>query len=330
MKKILALFLVMSLVLGNVSFATTVTPKPATTAPTVTAAPVKSPVNFKINEGQDAKSDFAKEFLHNAKNFEPYVFELTEKDFATSKWQKYVTAVYAQATDINYYVSTLYADGSLKQVIMLSTEEVQAAIDEAAKSNEAIRQESIDKPDASFTGFYAKVNQAPWLLIDEKELVTYQFLSKNDVRNNYPDLIDKLTNTFKLYQKGSFYILMTTTYPSGTWSSIVSSSTAELDTALGKMIAKNNELLIGAKLMEAPKPVEVKPVVVEKSAVAAKVYYVLLINKDKTYTVKEFKTVAEAKKFQTANIKKYGKANVLYFDLKKSLDAATAKLKKKK
>lgn len=327
MKKLIALCLVVALVLGNVSFAAGKAPKSTSVTPPATT--VKAPVNFKIGEAKDASADFTKEFLHTAKNFEPYVFELVEEDFATSKWQKYVSAIYVQATDINYYVSTLYADGALKQVIVLTSEDVQKIIDEAMASNDAIRAESKEKPDANFTPFFKSVYQAPWMLVDEKELITYKALAKYDIPNLYPDLIDKLFNSYKVYQKGSFYILMTSNYPSGIFNSVVSSSTAELDTTLGKIIANNNELLIGAKLMEAPKPVVVEKPKVEP-AKPVKVYYVLVINKDKTYTIKEFKTVAEAKKYQTTYAKKLGKANVIYFDLKTDLNKTITKLKLKK
>lgn len=330
MKKLISLCLVGALVLGNVSFAASNAPKPTSTtppAPVITA--VKPPTNFVIGEAKDASSDFSKAFLHTAKNFEPYEFELTESDFATSKWQKYVAAVYIQATDVNYYVSTLYADGSLKQVVSLTSEDVQKIIDDAKTSNEAIKAESVSKPDASFTPFFKNVYQAPWMLISENDLITYKNLSKYDIPNMYPDLIDKLYNSFKVYKKGSFYILMIANYPLGTWSSVVSSATTELDTALGKTIAKNTELLVAAKLIEAP-----KPVVVDKQKVTtpapSKVFYVLIINKDKTYTLKEFKTAEEAKKFQTLNAKKLGKANVLYFDVKANLDKTITKLKLKK
>lgn len=324
MKKLISLFLIASLIFSSVSFAAGGKPKPTATtlAPTVTTA--KTPVNFKLNESKDVSTDFAKTFLHTAKNFEPYVFELTEADFATNKWQKYVAAVYVQATDVNYFVSTLYADGALKQVILLTSTDVQTVLDDAKKTNEEIRAESIAKPDASFTPFFKNVYQAPWMLIDEKALITTQFMTKNDIQNKYPDLLNILSDNYRVIKKGSFYILMTTTYPTGTWNSLVSSSTTEIDVALGKFIAKNNDLLLAAKLIEAPKPV-VKP-----NVVPAKLYYVLLINKDKTYTIKEFKTVDEAKKFHTASVKKYGKANALYFDLKTLMDKSIANLKLKK
>jgi hypothetical protein len=338
MKKFMSLVLIATLVLGNISFATVATPK--VTAPPTVAPPsltVKVPVNFKLNEGIDSTADFSKEFLHNAKNIDAYTFPLVEKDFATSKWQKYITAVYTQSTDINYYVSVIFADGSLKQSIELSAEKVQAIIDEAKKSNEIIQLESQSKPDLKFIDFYTKVNQAPYLLLDEKALVTYEFLTKNDIQNNYPDMADLLVNNMKVYQKGSFYIMMTTTYPSGTWTSLVSSSTTELDTAIGKFIAKNNEILVNAKLIEMPKPVVIKPVEVPKKPVvivkpvAPKLtFYVLLIKKDKTFALNEFKTEAEAKKFQTNSIKAYGKANVIFFNNKKMLDDTIAKLKLKK
>lgn len=338
MKKFMSLVLIASLVLGNISFAAATVP-PKAPVPTVTPPPIaiKGPINFKLNEGIDSNADFAKDFLHNAKNIEAYTFTLVEQDFATSKWQKYITAVYAQATDINYYVSVIFADGSLKQSIELSAEKVQAIIDEAKKSNEIIQLESQSKPDLKFIEFYTKVNQAPYLLLDEKALVTYEFLTKNDIQNNYPDLADLLVNNMKIYQKGSFYIMMTTTYPSGTWTSLVSSSTAELDTVIGKSIANNNEILINAKLMEMPIPAAIKPVVVPKKPVVVvkpiapkPIFYVLLINKNKTFSLSEFKTEAEAKKFQTKSIKAYGKANVIFFNNKKMLDATIAKLKLKK
>ena len=335
MKKFMSLVLIASLVLGNISFATVTTPK---TAPISTSPPtaLKAPVNFKLNVGVDSSADFSKEFLHNAKNFEPYNFALVEKDFATSKWQKYITAVYTQSTDLYYYVSVIFADGSLKQSIELSAEKVQVTIDEAKKSNEIIQLESQSKPDLKFIEFFTKVNQAPYLLLDEKTLVTYEFLTKNDIQNNYPDIHDLLVNNMKLYQKGSFYIMMTTTYPSGTWKSLVSSSTTELDTAFGKIIAQNNEIMVNAKLIEMPKlvvikPVEVpkKPVVVLKPVAPKPFFYVLVINKNKTFSLSEFKTESDAKKFQTKSIKEYGKANVIFFNSKKMLDDTIAKFKLK-
>lgn len=325
MKKVLSLVLISALMIGNLSFATAVTPKQGNT-PAVTST-VKLPVNFKLNQGKEADSDFSKETLHNAKNIEAYTFTPVEKDFATSKWQQYITGVYVQATDINYYVSTLYADGSLKQSIQLKAEEVQTIIDDAKKFNEALQLESTTKPELTYTANYKKIYQAPWVLIDEDELVTYQFLSKYDIRNNYPGLIDLLTNTYKVYQKGSLYILMTTTFPAGTYNSKVTTSVAALDETLGKMVASNNDLLINAKLIAAPKPV-VKAAEVKKPAPVQKLFYVLMINKSKTFVVKEFKTAAEAKKFLASKLSSYGKLNILYFDTKKALDAATAKLKK--
>ena len=326
MKKVLSLVLISALMMGNLSFATAVTPKQGNT-PAVTTS-VKLPVNFKLDKGKEADSDFSKETLHNAKNIEAYTFTPVEKDFATSKWQQYITGVYVQATDINYYVSTLYADGSLNQSIQLKAEEVQTIIDDAKKSNEALQIASAAKPELTYTAYFKSIYQAPWVLIDEDELVTYQFLSKYDIRNNYPTLIDLLTNTYKVYQKGGLYILMTTTFPAGIYTSKVTTSVAAVDETLGKMIASNNDLLIDAKLIAAPKPAAAKPAEIKKPAPAQKLFYVLMINKSKTFVVKEFKTAADAKKFLTSKLSSYGKLNILYFDTKKALDAATAKLKK--
>jgi hypothetical protein len=253
MKKLISLFLISSLAIGSASFAATDNTKPVTT-PLATATPTNINESTKRVEPKVANSDFSKAFLHTAKNIQPYHFELAEKDFATSQWQKYVSDIYVQSTDINYYVSILFANGSLKQVILMTAEDVNALIDDAKVLNSNLQKEAHNKPEVKYTANFKAVYQASWQLIDEKDLISPQTISGLHLQDNYTELSGILINSCKIYKKGNLYILKTSVYPMGSWSSLTSEKLSDIDEALNKITTKNTKLLVDAKLIEAPSP----------------------------------------------------------------------------
>lgn len=215
------------------------------------AAPVKPPavtvapsMNYlKTYAPQLANNDFSKATLHTAKQIDPYTFALNPADFATEKWAQYVTAVYVQATDIHYCVSTLYADGNLKQQVVFKTQDIEQHMAEAKINNEALRKLALDKPIQSFTVNYKDIYLAPWQLIDEKELVDYKQITEKVLNTDASDSKVDLTQSYKLYKKGKSYVLVLSQASNGTLNGMSSPNLKALDDAMGVILSNNNVLL---------------------------------------------------------------------------------------
>lgn len=246
MKKILSAVLISSLIISSASFAAETPVKTNATIPASTAE-ANQLLNLKLNPPKNANEDFSQTFLHTAKNLSPYTFDLKVEDFATQKWAKYVSAVYVQSTDVSYYVSIIYADGSLKQVIALNTQAVERILEKTKTMNETLRKETLANPKSLYMANYRLIYQAPWQLVDEKSLITAKEMNSKNLSAVYADIPGALVNDYKVYKKGDQYILMVSVIPSGTWNSTVSASPVDLDTIIGKIIDNNTKLLKAIK-----------------------------------------------------------------------------------
>lgn len=245
-------------------------------------------------------TDFDQKTLHTATQIQPYTFTLEEKDFATNQWQKYVTSIYVQATDINYIISILYADGSIMQSIVNSPEDLEKLYLATNQSNEEIKKNAAEKPDSTFTSFYKSIYEKKYELVYDDIKYAYTELGKYALAEKYPALLNKIYDSHQVYRKGLFYILTSSVYPSGNKVSYVSSSIANIEKQMNKLNDETAKLLIDNKLIKAP--VVVAPVTVK--------YYAVVIFSNKTYVLSTFTTEAEAKAYLLKMIKSDNKAVV--------------------
>lgn len=332
MKPLIAIALVLSLsvssVPANVSYASNAPMLALTQTATSNALQgIKLTEMLKTATPKPDDSNFSKSLLHTATTVSPFQYELYPADFATNRWQKYVTSIFVQATDISFIVSTIYADGSLVQTNISALEEVQQLIEAAQLSNDTIRAASVEKPDKTFLAFYTEVYLKSYEKMLTGTLIPYNVISKYNLAEKAPQLMNTLIDTYDVYKKGSFYLLTTSVFPSGNRSTYVSSSLDGLEKQLNKIAEQNQKLLIENKLIAAP--TAKAPVLAAKPA-AAPQFYVVIFNADKTYSLKIFATAKAASAYMADYTKANKKVTVKIAKNKDELLKMTKGLKEKK
>lgn len=328
MKPLIALTLVLSLSISNAYAYTANTPVIASTQTSnTTLLNTNLSELLKTTTPEVDEASFSKLVLHTATNITPLQYELYPADFATNKWQKYVTSIYLQSTDVSFIMSMIYADGSLVQSNINSLEAYDKIKAETIAQNDAIRAASVEKPDKTFLPFYTDVYLKSYEKLMGATLIPYAVLNKYNLSEKAPLLLNNIVDSYQVYKKGSFYLLSTTVYPSGNQTTYVSSAIEGIQKQLNTLIEVNQKNLIDNKIIAAP--VAKAPVLAAKPPVTVQ-FYVIIFNKDKTYTLKMYPTEKAAKEYLSDYVKKNKQANVKIAKNKDELLKLTKGLKEKK
>lgn len=239
---------------------------------------------------------------HNTPLIDPYLFTPSESDFATNRWQKYITCIYTYATDTDFIVSTAFADGRIEQKHLPQIEAVTAYIDTMQTSNETIQKLAHATPDNTFKSFYSSVYKSNLIQLYDIDLIDLNLLNTLDLKNKAPELENAITQHLSIYKKGSFYLLVCTNYPNAMQTSFVSSSLQQIDKMVLNIQTKQFNALSMAKL--------INPVSLPADNKDAKLIYVFCVYKDQTYTLTTFKNQADADQFIQSQTKLLGKTSV--------------------
>lgn len=309
---VFALFL--SAVLPLQSFASSMTP--ITPVKTYMDANLKGALNQEVPDLLDKKQQ------QMSTTYNAYEFTPTEADFATNKWQKYISAVYVYATDVSFIVTTGFVDGRIEQKTSFDSTEVDKILSDAKASNEEIQALAASTPDNSFKAFYESVYKKNLIKLYTGEFYTIKALGAFNLDTKAPQLSNKIIADYNIYKKGNFYLVTWSEYPSFNQHSFVSSSISVINKQLSDIENANINLLVGAKLITKP-----VPAVVPKEKTTTPSFAVIILYSDKTYTITKFATKAEAEKYTVARAKLIGKANVLIVSTQAEIDKITKGLK---
>lgn len=294
------------------------------TQATTSSAKVYLDANLKNALNQEVPDLLDKKQQHLSATYSSYEFTPTEADFATNKWQKYISAVYVYATDVSFIITTGYVDGRIEQKTSFDSSEVEKALADAKTNNEVIRDAAISAPDNNFKAFYETVYQQKLIKLYTGEFISLKTLSGYNLSVKAPELQNKLMADYNIYKKGNFYLVTWSEYPSFNQHSLVSSSVNVINKQLQDLEAANNTLLIDAKLMAKP---AVNTAVKPKPATPS--FTVISLYPDKTYTIMKFASKAEADKYASAQVKIVGKGNVKTVSSQAEIDKLVKNLKLK-
>lgn len=309
---IFALFL--TAVLPVYSFATSMTP--ITPVKTYMDASLKGALNQDVPDLLDKKQQ------QLSTTYNAYEFSPTEADFATNKWQKYISAVYVYATDVSFIITTGYVDGRIEQKTSFDSAEVDKVLSDAKANNEELQAAAASTPDNSFKVFYESVYKKNLVKLYTGEFYTIKALAAFSLDAKAPQLLNKIIADYTIYKKGNFYLVTWSEYPSFNQHSFVSSSTSVINKQLSDIENANTNLLVDAKLITKP-----VTAVVPKEKTPTPSFAVIILYSDKTYTITKFATKAEAEKYTVAQAKLIGKANVLIVSTQADIDKITKSLK---
>lgn len=337
MKRLSVLVLAFVFGFSSMSFGTAL-PSPATTAS------ADSTITLKDVKPTPVDNYFPQQMFQTSKSFGPVLYEFTKEQFATPRWSQLTQSAYVQQTDISFILTQILVTGAVVQKTILSSEDLNKELAAIEALNTEIKAEATAKPDATFSKNYEDVFKGDLQLLYEASPVDYGKLSPLGIESKYPDLVNKVSMSIKVFKKGSLYLIENWQYPSLNWSTKTAATLTEAEKQLNELVSDNNEALVTlglAKPMPKPKtPVVIKnPNVVVKPPVkpvppktpaTSKVIYVLVKYPNGTAEIKTFNTQKEATTFVNQATKKYGKDKVQQFTDKKSADAALKQATKKK
>lgn len=313
--------------------------------PSTIKANTNNSIKLTIDSATLTENYFPQQLYHTSKTIAPSQFEFEKTDFATEQWHKLIQTVYVQQTDNNFILTTIAVNGAVIQQTILSNDELQSKIKAVSDNNASIKALAVSKTEPQYIDFFENVYKSNIYTVYSLEPASYAKLSGAKLEETYPDYLNKVSMAYTVYKKGSAFILMNWIYPSLNWESSVYMSLTDVEKALNSALASNQEMLatifkenVPTPQVETPKvlpPVQpgkpptkvVPPVKDNQKIIPVKTFYVLVILKNKTYLIQEFKTQSEASKFMATAIKKYGKAAVKTFDDKKDLENLIKKLK---